>query len=240
MWRRLAFIAAVAADATSSSVRWKAACSKLAEVEGKVQSAEIVDNLGSVAEEILQTAPPELVLARLEVVFAKQVRLLRERAIEKLRLASNAQTDDFETQCEVEAEFLADVKKSMPPTADWEYAIETIGLADAARLLIEKKKSAADIQIQAAKQQAHFMRIFQTFASHIQQLQATQFTRGGLPLQAGFAYRIQDNINLSGSYQQGRARLELQNIDDDTVLSGDPQFIAAPSRGNLGVTFNSA
>lgn len=207
---------------------------KLAEVEGLVASSQIVEDLGAISAEILETAPAPLATARLELVFAKQLRLLRERAIEKLRL--NA--EDFDAQCAIEAEFADDVQRSKPKFADWDSATEALSVGQAAGLLIEAKKRAADLQLAAAKQQARYMRLFQTFASRIQQLQTSQFRRG-LPMQAGFAYRIQDSINLSGSYQQGRARLELQNIDDATVVLGDPPTIYAPSHGNFGFTFNA-
>mmetsp|Transcript_12341 Transcript_12341/g.39266 ORF Transcript_12341/g.39266 Transcript_12341/m.39266 type:complete len:234 (-) Transcript_12341:102-803(-) len=222
--------------AASAAALEKSPLAELAALEKQVRGAEVVEDLGTRAAAILEAAPAEA-SARLELVFAKQVRLLRERALERLRQASQA--DDFATQCSVESDFVRDVARSKPRDAEWDFAAEKTGLADAARLLIEHKKKGADLQLEAAKQQADYMRMFQTFASQIQQLQASQFSRG-LPLQAGFAYRIQDNINLSGSYQQGKARLELQNLDDASVISGDPPFISAPSRGNFGFTFNAA
>lgn len=223
-------------QAAASSSSTAAALKRLAEVEKQVQSNNVVEDLGSISSEILSATGGGLVAARLELVFAKQVRLLREQAIDKLRLATTQ--DDFETQCNIEADFLSSVRRSKPTGASWDFSIESTSLSDAARLLIQEKKNAADLQLKAAKQQADYMRIFQTFASQIQQLQASQFSRG-LPMQAGFAYRLKDNINLSGSYQQGKARLELQNLDDSSVVIGDPPYIFAPSRGNFGLTFNA-
>lgn len=194
----------------------------VSEMERTVARGDLVQDLGKETRALMS---PELA-PRLEVVFMKQIRLLRERAVEKLK-----NSDSYASQAEVEAEFCRLAEES----GNFDYSLERAALEELATALILAKKKTTDLQLDAARQQSKFMRIYQTCSSQIQQLQASQFTRG-LPMQAGFAWRIQQ-INLSGSYAQGRARLEVNSLDDNTILSGDPPIILAPSHGNLGWSF---
>mmetsp|Transcript_12555 Transcript_12555/g.16902 ORF Transcript_12555/g.16902 Transcript_12555/m.16902 type:complete len:266 (-) Transcript_12555:225-1022(-) len=216
-----------------------------------VERRQIVPDLGTKFDDIMTTAMrgssynrilEKTIDAKCEKIFYKQIELLRLDALKKLvALKGN---DDYESVHSVDLEFCLAAKRSMRTHADWDYAIERVFLDEVASSYIWHKMRAADVQLEAAKQQASYMKLFSFYNSQIQHLQATQFTRPQIPLAAAFAYRIPGetrdsaDINLSGNYQQGKASLQLSKIDDSTVLSAsDPATILAPAKGYLGFSF---
>ena len=213
--------------------------------ESVVKRKQIVPDLGLKFDEIMATAMrasrhcrilERAIDARCEVVFAKQLQLLRAEALDKLRTFS----DDDDSRAQVDAEFCTAAARSMRADCDWDYALERASLDDVASTYMFHKLRAADVQLDAAQQQANYMRLYQTYNSQIQHLQASQFSRPQIPLAAAFAYRVPDSdINLSGNFQQGKASLQLTKLDDPTILVGDPATILAPSRGNLGFSINA-
>ena len=74
----------------------------------------------------------------------------------------------------------------------------------------------------------------------MQQIPA-QFTGGqGGKWNLGMAYRPPDtNINLSGSYQQGRANVQVSLVPDEGAnLLGPNGFTQGVGPANLGLSFN--
>jgi hypothetical protein len=73
----------------------------------------------------------------------------------------------------------------------------------------------------------------------IQQLQMQLYGQSS-PWNVGVAYRIPDtNFNLQGSYQQGRANLQLSCVPDEYApMLGPNGFTNGVGPGNLGLSLN--
>mmetsp|Transcript_35821 Transcript_35821/g.114746 ORF Transcript_35821/g.114746 Transcript_35821/m.114746 type:complete len:136 (+) Transcript_35821:540-947(+) len=135
----------------------------------------------------------------------------------------------------------------MRSDAAWDFAVERASLDDVASAFTYHKLRAADVQLEAARQQNNYMRLYQTYNSQIQHYQSLQFTRPSIPMNAAFAYRFggkkarrnKYDVSLSGSLTQGKAQFQLTKLDDDTILAGDPSYILAPGKKSLGFSLNA-
>ena len=232
----------------------KATQKPIGDLSASLEKGEVVGDLGKKCDGIVasalkafdgckaedeaeRAALERFVDGRLELLFRKQVVLLREAAIAELASAK-ASSDAFGTRTRVDADFEAKCLASKRATADWDFGFEAEALRCVADELAEVKKRFADLQLAAAGTQAHYLSIYQDLTSQIQQLQQAQYKQGP-PMNMGFAYRVKDtDINVSGGYQQGRGQFQVAAVDDETRMEGDPAVITAPSHGNLGFSVN--
>merc|ERR1712078_935119 len=101
--------------------------------------------------------------------------------------------------------------------------------------LAESGKTAQDVRLDAARQQQTAMTFLQSQQQMIQQLQ-TQLYGQTSPWNVGVAYRIPDtNLNLQGSYQQGRTNLQVSCVADEYApFLGPNGFTSGVGPGNLG------
>ena len=226
---------------------YRQASQTIRELEAIVDSKELVPDLGMKFDEIMAVAMrasrnsrilERAIDARCHKVFLKQLQLLRTEALEKLATAQ----DEYDSQEAVDSEFCNAAKSAMLSDSAWTYAVERASLDDVASAYTLHKLRAADVQLDAARQQNNYMRLYQTYNSQIQSLQATQFTRPSIPLNAAFAWRIagsrKSDTSLSGSYQQGKCSFQLAKLDDETILTGDPPTIIAPPETQYGLSIN--
>ncbi|KAJ1457407.1 hypothetical protein M885DRAFT_514925 [Pelagophyceae sp. CCMP2097] len=180
----------------------------------------------------------DLVEARLELVYAKQLRLLRESCLARAKAAPAAEAG-YELHSSIDDDFIAAAREASMPGSAWDCAAERTALGEALHQLCGQRKRSADAQCTAATQQANYLSLYRAYASQIQQLQQQQYSQSP-PLNAAFNYRVAGtDINLAGGYQQGKASLQVTSVDDDTIISGDPvQIVAVPSVGNVGLSLN--
>jgi hypothetical protein len=96
-----------------------------------------------------------------------------------------------------------------------------------------------EVQINAAAQQQTAMSFLQSQQQMIQQLQSQLYGQTS-PWNVGVAYRIPDtNFNLQGSYQQGRANVQLSCVPDEYApFLGPNGFTNGVGPGNLGLSLN--
>jgi hypothetical protein len=106
-------------------------------------------------------------------------------------------------------------------------------------LSADHKNKAEQVQLNAAQQQQTAMQFLQSQQQMIQQLQMQLYGQSS-PWNVGAAYRIPDtNFNLQGSYQNGRANLQLSCVPDEYApFLGPNGFTNGVGPGNLGLSLN--
>lgn len=123
--------------------------------------------------------------------------------------------------------------------SDWDYAAERSYLQSVMNSIAESGKKAMEVQLKSAQQQQTAMSFLQSQQQMIQQLQMQLYGQSS-PWNVGVAYRIPDtNFNLQGSYQQGRANVQLSCVPDEYApMLGPNGFTNGVGPGNLGLSLN--
>jgi hypothetical protein len=197
------------------------------------QAPEAVSNSDAAAyDEILQNLEQSLD-GSLQNLYWKQLSALRAQALEQYQ--SNA--DKAEALFQADAFFVQAAEASS--RAGWEYATERAFLQRILQLTAVQQQQAQDVKLQAAQQQQTAMTFLQSQQQMIQQLQMQLYGQSS-PWNVGMAYRIPDtNFNLQGSYQQGRANVQLSCVPDEYApLLGPNGFTNGVGPGNLGLSLN--
>jgi len=188
--------------------------------------------------------------APLQVLYLKQLSLLREQALQKYRAASKASsggTSEYEAMLQADAFFVREAESSTrdevsdASEADgaWDFSGERSALQTIMNRLAESGQKATEIQMKSAQQQQTAMQFLQSQQQMIQQLQMQLYGQSS-PWNVGVAYRIPDtNFNIQGSYQQGRTNVQLSCVPDEYApFLGPNGFTNGVGPGNLGLSLN--
>ncbi len=177
--------------------------------------------------------------APLHVLYLQQLTILRDNALQRYRTTAKSSpgTSDYEAMLLADAQFVRDVTSSSRST--WDYSKERQFLQSIMNHIAESTKRATDVQLTAAQQQQTAMQFLQSQQQMIQQLQMQLYGQTS-PWNVGIAYRIPDtNFNIQGSYQQGRANVQLSCVPDDYApMLGPNGFTNGVGPGNLGLSLN--
>jgi len=186
--------------------------------------------------------------APLQVLYLKQLQLLREQALLNFRKAStsgNSGTSEYEAMLQADQFFVRAAEQStrdeVPDIVDggWDFSSERVALQSVMNRLAESGSKATDIKVQSAATQQTAMAFLQNQAQMIQQLQQQLYGQQS-PWNIGVAYRVPDtNFNLQGSYQQGKTNLALSCVPDEYApFLGPNGFTNGVGPGNLGLSLN--
>lgn len=178
--------------------------------------------------------------ATLEPVFVQQISLLKDSALEQFKKALVGDGDGAEAAAQAEAAFAREAGASSPSKTGWNSKADQASLSGIMSVISEQAKKATSTKLQAAQQLQTAMSYLQMQQQQMQAMQA-QFTGGqGGKWNLGAAYRPPDsNINLSGSYQQGRANVQVSLVPDEGAgLLGQNGFTQGVGPANLGLSFN--
>lgn len=200
--------------------------------------------------------------APLQVLYMKQLSYLRETALQRYRTVMKTSSDssgggggggpsEYEAMLQVDANFVQQaeaLRRSVPSAAltasgaggdGWDYEGERSFLQVVMSNIAESGRKSIDVQINAANAQQTTMQFLQAQQQMIQQLQMQLYGQSS-PWNVGVAYRIPDtNFNLQGSYQQGRANVQLSCVPDEyAAFLGPNGFTNGVGPGNLGVSLN--
>jgi hypothetical protein len=178
--------------------------------------------------------------APLQVLYLRQLALLREQALQRFRAASKTSgTSEYEAMLASDGQFSQGAEDATREGSDWDYAAERSYLQSVMNNIAESGKKAADVQMKSAQQQQTAMQFLQSQQQMIQQLQMQLYGQSS-PWNLGVAYRIPDtNFNLQGSYQQGRGNLQLSCVPDEYApMLGPNGFTNGVGPGNLGLSLN--
>jgi len=226
-----------------------------------VDESKVVEELGSKAEEICNQALEEFASlapsggdsgvydraleelesnldSPLQVLYLKQLTLLRQSALEQFRSSSKTSgASEFEAMLTADSSFAKAAEASA--REGWSFEDERSYLQSVMSQMAESTKASQDIQVASAQKYQTAMQFLQSQQQTIQQLQMQLYGQSS-PWNVGMAYRIPDtNFNLQGTYQQGRANVQLSCVPDDYApLLGPNGFTSGVGPGNLGLSLN--
>lgn len=178
--------------------------------------------------------------APLEVLYLRQLSLLRDQALMLYKSASKAsEASDYEAMLAADAQFLRSAEDSTRKSSSWTYEAERSALQSVMSDLASTSKKLSETQIKSSQQQSTAMQFLQHQQQMIQQLQMQLYGQAS-PWNLGVAYRVPDtNFNLQGSYQQGRVNLQLSCVPDEYApMLGPNGFTNGVGPGNLGLSLN--
>lgn len=178
--------------------------------------------------------------APLQVLYLRQLSLLREKALSGYKSSSKGSgSSDYESMLAADAQFVRDAEASTRKSSDWTYDAERSSLQRIMSDMASVSKKLVETQVQSSQQQSTAMSFLQHQQQMIQQLQMQLYGQSS-PWNVGVAYRIPDtNFNLQGSYQQGRANIQLSCVPDEYApMLGPNGFTNGVGPGNLGLSLN--
>jgi len=178
--------------------------------------------------------------APLQVLYLRQLSLIREKALQQYRAsARTSDASDYEAMIAADSQFTREAEDATREGSDWDYATERTHLQTVMNDMASSGKKLVDIQLKSAQQQSTAMQYLQQQQQMIQQLQMQLYGQTS-PWNVGVAYRIPDtNFNLNGSYQQGRANLQVSCVPDEYApMLGPNGFTNGVGPGNLGLSLN--
>jgi hypothetical protein len=182
--------------------------------------------------------------APLHVLYLKQLAYLRTQALEQYRTAlqaGGAATGDYEAMLQADATFCRQAEAAIREgaSADWDFGAERAFLQAVMGNLAAATRQTMEVQKNNAQQQQTTMQFLQQQQQMIQQLQMQLYGQTS-PWNIGVAYRIPDtNFNLQGTYQQGRANVQLSCVPDEyAAFLGPNGFTNGVGPGNLGLSLN--
>lgn len=178
--------------------------------------------------------------APLQVLYLRQLALLREQALLTFRTsAKTSGTSEYEAMLQADGTFARNAEEATREGSDWEFSTERSYLQSVMNNIAEAGKKAMEVQMKSAQTQQTAMQFLQSQQQMIQQLQMQLYGQNS-PWNVGVAYRIPDtNFNLQGSYQQGRANVQLSCVPDEYApMLGANGFTQGVGPGNLGLSLN--
>jgi len=232
-----------------------------------VEEGSVISNFGAKAESICNQAVEEFALsapdagedtaaasvydqkleelesaldAPLQVLYLRQLSLLREKALQNYRAASRAtETSDYEAMLTSDTQFTTAAEASTREGSDWDFSAERTHLQSIMNDIAQTRKKLIDVQMKGSEKQSTAMAFLQQQQQMIQQLQQQLYGQSS-PWNVGWAYRVPDtNFNLQGSYQQGRANVQLSCVPDEYApMLGPNGFTNGVGPGNLGLSVN--
>ena len=164
----------------------------------------------------------KLIDAPLQTLYLKQLALLRERALRSFKQSLSATSsgegaDAFEAMMQVDEMFRKEADDYTRNSPDWSYAKESTLLKSSLLEIAQRTKKINEVRLQAAKQNQQAMQYLQMQQQQLQAIQQ-QISGQSSPWNMGAAYRVPDtNINLSLSYQQGRANVQISCVPDESL-----------------------
>jgi len=178
--------------------------------------------------------------APLQVLYLRQLTLLREEALQRFRAAvQTTGSSEYEAMLQADAKFARDAEDLTRDGSDWDYSSERNFLQTVMTSVAESGKKATDIQLKSAQTHQTAMQFLQSQQQMIQQLQMQLYGQTS-PWNVGVAYRIPDtNFNIQGSYQSGKGSLSLSCVPDEYApFLGPNGFTSGVGPGNLGLSLN--
>jgi len=231
-----------------------------------VDEAKVINDFGSVAETICNQALEDFAVqapdygssssgstydaklseleaaldAPLQILFHKQLQYVRETALNRYRTATvTSGGSDYEAMLQADAYFTQRADELNRDGHVWDATGERAFLQGVLNQLAAASQKATSVQTSAAQAQQTTMQFLQSQQQMIQQLQMQLYGQSS-PWNVGVAYRIPDtNFNLQGTYQQGRANVQLSCVPDEYApFLGPNGFVNGVGPGNLGLSLN--
>ena len=187
--------------------------------------------------------------APLQLLFYKQLSYIREQALQRYRTAiqTDSSLSEFEAMSQADAVFVRMANEATRESAmssggssdEWDSSKERAFLQSILNQMASTSRQASKVKQDAVLQHQSVMQFLQQQQQMIQQLQMQLYGQSS-PWNVGVAYRIPDtNFNLQGTYQQGRANVQLSCVPDEYApFLGPNGFTNGVGPGNLGLSVN--
>lgn len=182
----------------------------------------------------------EAIDAPLQVLYMKQLASIRDVALQNYKASTKtSETSDYEAMLQADASFTAGATDLTRQEAEWTFASDRAHLQTIMNDIASTRKQLVDTQMRNSEKQSTAMAFLQQQQQMIQQLQMQLYGQSS-PWNMGMAYRIPDtNLNVQGSYQQGRANVQLSCVPDEYApMLGANGFTNGVGPGNLGLSLN--
>lgn len=217
-----------------------------APLQRQVDAGHIIPKFGEKAQTIVSAlseragdAGPELeriVDGKLEMLFLKQLALLRQQLAGKFEKASRP----LDAASQADAQFVVQAEELLRPGSRWSYEHERYALRAVLEGSFRKEAMFAEEKVKALQAQQSTVEIISKLQSQMEVLQQkVQNLRAGSPWFLSTSYRIPHTpLQLIGRYQQGRANLELSLNQDRDPANSEAGFVEGVGPANLGITLN--
>lgn len=182
----------------------------------------------------------EAVLTSIEPSFVRALSALKETSLEVFKASAVGQDDLADAMASAEAGFARAAKGCVPARSSWGFKAERASLVSVMEVIKVQAKKASQAKQTAQQQINTAMNYLQLQSQQMQQIQQQYAGGQGGKWSVGAAYRPPEtNINLSGTYQQGRANLQLSMVPDEgAALLGPNGFTNGVGPANLGLSMN--
>lgn len=215
----------------------------------QVQAEQLVPKFGDKAQAIVTSAVaqmegivPELeriVDGQLEVLFLRQLALLRRQLAGKLEISSRP----LEAITEADANFVAQAEELVRPGSSWSYERERYMLRAILEGTFRRDVALVEEKVKSARVQQTTVEVINNLQSQMEALQQkVQNLRAGSPWILSASYRVPKTpFQLIGRYQQGHGSLELSLSPDKDPANAEAGFVKGlGGPANIGVSVNMA
>lgn len=185
--------------------------------------------------------------APLHVLYLKQLSLVRERSFKTFKEALAAvDASEFDAMMKADAQFRSEAEAATRQSPEWTYSKEMASLKASLVEMAARSRKVAEVQVQANKQNQQAMQFLQMQQQQMQAIQQQvsvsprpfshihtdqpitnqsffivsffNYQGQSSPWNIGMAYRVPDsNINLSGTYSQGKGNLQISCVPDESM-----------------------
>lgn len=179
--------------------------------------------------------------ASLQALYYRQLSMIVQKALDtfKQSLASSSDGTEFEAMVAADEMFRKLATESTRQSPEWTFIKEAAFLKSALHEISSRQKMVHQERLNSAKQSQQAMDYLRSQQQQLQAMQQQLFGQSS-PWNCALAYRIPDtNINLQGSYQQGRGNIQISCVPDESIsLLGPNGFVHGVTPGNIGISFN--
>lgn len=179
-----------------------------------------MSDLGARADELCARAGEagRLLDDQLLCVYGKQLRILRDAALEKFRNCGQTSTaDEYRRMLETERSFVVEAEEATRKQASWSYDEVRAELRSALRAVAAKSAEARAAELKAAQQRAQYFTALRKLVTELEEATQAHFGLDS-PIDAALAWRLPDtNVNLSAGLQKAKTTVQLSVVPDDSA-----------------------
>ncbi|KAJ8612236.1 hypothetical protein CTAYLR_002947 [Chrysophaeum taylorii] len=180
--------------------------------------------------------------AQLRCVYEKQLRILRDNAVEDVRTGvATTTSDEYARMVAAEREFSRNAEEATRKFADWSYEEARRELRAVLRVVAAKSAEARGAELKAAQQRAQYFTVLRKLVTELEE--ATEAHLGlDSPVNAALAFRVPEtNINLSAALQKAKTSIQLSVVPDDSASLLGPTGFNKPkiASGDLAFSYKA-
>ena len=227
---------------------------EVASLRAALDGGSCVPRLGEVADGIVEKAGEAVVAGggdakaaaqvcetldgQLRVLYAKQLVILRDAAIQNFRRGGcDASEAEYAGMVAAERAFCREAEASS--RAEWTYAAELGELRDALKAVAAASSDWRDAVIKAAQTRANCFTVLKKLAFELDAATASRLGNDS-PWNAALAWRVPEtNVNLSGALQRGKSNVVVSVVPDDSASLLGPNGFNKPrvGAGDLALSY---